>query len=265
MIGDYFKLALFLLPTVLRSVLICSLVVGCSTQPKTLQTESAKIVESFAVLDKHNAQNLIKIKDISQQAKRLQMWELVAKSNIVLCQRITSEPPKYEACNAVKAAQYLVDDTGVLFDIYLTLYGVFDDQRALENAMALKLNQSQKVRLALAQGMLPEVVNESDLMPIDRAQLFYIRGKQNQNIETIEYAAELFTSLDMVQHAADAYFLSAQLYVKQNDAKQDRSTHTDVERALANAAKSYFLLQSIKNTEAQRHVKDWMYELEESQ
>lgn len=197
--------------------------------------------------------NIPALRGLLQTATITNNWKLMWQLELELCQIETRSDLKRAACkNAKQLASIFYQDESLQFDTSLTLFEQFRQHQDLVDASGFASNEIQQIDVLLAQNIVPtkslqQLIENGSLQ---EARLLYLIGKNNENIDFLLKASQLFWQHNQIYKQADSLFLLATLQWAQGHNKLARS----------NAVKSLILHSKSGNTLAIKRLQRWLDE-----
>lgn len=221
---------------------------GCSSKPAV--SPEQQLESQWNTINNESVYSISSVRSFAKQAQAQQNWELVWKSQLLLCQSEQSISAKSLACDrALFAVNLLNNSDPLLFKTMLTRYLHLGDMGALTKAKKLVNTDQQQAQLWLAQNRIP---NEELLSSIDRnsaeyAQYLYLQGKANNNLGLLEQSIEISKALNHLHKVAEVLFVKGKIEFQSGK----------LDAARRSSSESLLILDNLKSEEPYRLVKEW--------
>lgn len=224
------------------------LVSACSS--KSAVSPEQLLQSQWNALINEPVYSISSVRAFSNQAQKQQNWQLVWKSQLLLCQSEYSVSSKSAACDrALFAANLLNDSDPLLFQTLLARYLHLGEMDALVKAKTLVSTDKQNAQLLLAQKQIPddELLSSLDPNSAEYAQYLYLQGSRDDRIELLEQSILIFKALNHMHKAAEVLFVKAKLQFQTGALKGARRSTSE----------SLLILDNLKDEEAYSVVKEW--------
>lgn len=227
-----------------------SLILICACSSKPAPSPQQQLQSQWYAIAHRQDYSLSSVRIFAAQAQAQQNWQLVWKSQLLLCQTELSIVSKRLACDRAALAVNLLNDSDfLLFQTLLTRYLHLGDTQALNKAKTLATTDKHRAQVLLTQNQIPD---KEMLISIERnsaeyAQYLYLQGKNDNRLELLELSVESFKALNQMHKVAEVLFVMAKIQLQMGA----------VENARKSGSESLLILDNLKNQEAYRVVKEW--------